>query len=242
MLRPLILLTLLAQNPATMGGAPGHLCPTYVLQLPGSSGNYVSSPDSAATSLTSTLDIRARVQFPNYATGGTQAIIGKWGGAGTFSYVFQVSTTGLLSLFLSLDGSATTFSSGSTQNPNLVGGTAYYLRATAAIVAGTVTVKYYTCTSLLAASCTQVGSNRTGSIASIHDNASPVEVGSRNTGTGSFAVGRILYAEIRDSDDGTVVAKFDPQAATVGATSFTSSTGEVWTLNGTADVRRACVE
>lgn len=68
---------------------------------------------------------------------------------------------------------------------------------------------------------------------SIYDANTPFSVGA-NAFLGLGFTGDIYYAELRDGIDGPTLAKFDPQAsATAGASTFTSTTGEVWTMNGT---------
>src|SRR5262249_36855793 len=70
----------------------------------------------------------------------------------------------------------------------------------------------------------------------LHDGTSMLQVGSRNSATDPLPFkGRINYADVRNGIDGTVVARFDPsKAASTGVTSFTSSSGELWTLAGGA--------
>lgn len=220
-----------------MGGIPVPLCTTRFLYVPGTSGSYASTPDSVAASITGNIDIRIRVTLDDYTNGATQTLIAKYQTSGQFSWAFSITSAGALSFIISQDGTNQTVSSTSAApSPALVDGTAYWFRIASSFSGGTATNKFYTCTSNLAANCTQVGTDRTGSATGFFDGTSVVEIGTRQGGTANRSTGRYDYADIRSGVDGTPVVVFDPQ----GGNSFTSTTGEVWTINGGADIRREC--
>jgi len=93
-------------------------------QCLGASGDYFSTPDSAAVSVTGDIDIRAKVSMADWTPATESTIVCKWESTGNeYSFAFVVTTGGNLRLYLSDDGSsnanvlssvATGFSDGST--------------------------------------------------------------------------------------------------------------------------------
>lgn len=202
-----------------------------VLSLPGTSGNYASTPDSVANSITGAIDIRMHVAMADWTTPGYNALITKWLSPSQQSWF--VGLTGDMNfIFLKTSGgSDATFQSGTSTVPaTLVGGTDTWLRWT---FSGT---EYRFYVSADGASWTQVGDPVAGSGA-IFNSSTPVAIGSLGDGT-QVKPGTFYYAEIRDGIGGTVVAKFDPSAVTIlgtrNPTTAVASTGETWTVNGSA--------
>jgi hypothetical protein len=80
---------------------------TY-LSLPGSSGNYAATADSAATSITGDFAMVMRVRMSDFTPASTVSLCGKWNTAGNQrSWRLRVNTTGNLVFEWSNDGAAT---------------------------------------------------------------------------------------------------------------------------------------
>jgi hypothetical protein len=80
---------------------------------------------------------------------------------------------------------------------------------------------------------TQLGSTSTNAGAtSIVDNTAALVIGYAFPGAAVALKANVYYMELRRGINGNVVSKFDPfnDGAKLGATSFTSSTGETWTI------------
>ena len=201
----------------------------HYLSLPGTSGNYASTPDSAAVSITGDIDIRVKAAADDWtpATAG-RYIITKLGGAPQNSYYTQLLTDGILRLGHYHDGSTERFAD-STVAVGAADGSVKWLRFTLDVDNGASgrAVEFYTSDdgetwTQLGATVTQAGTS------SIFDSTADVRLG----GEAGFFEGKVYYAELRNGIDGPVVASFDANDAAVGATSFVSrATGETWTVN-----------
>lgn len=202
------------------------------LSLPGVVGNYASTPDSAAVSITGDIDIRAKISLSDWTPTTAFGAVTKYDEPSQISYLFRVEVAGTLRLFWSENGSSTKNLSSSVSN-SIVDGTAKWIRVTLDADNGASghTARFYTSDDGVA--WTQLGTDRTGvGVTSIFDSTAEIWIGA-NEGS-SFTAGNVYYAEIRNGIEGAVVAAFDPSDAVSGVTvtSFTSSqTGEVWTIN-----------
>jgi len=216
--------TLLAGRDATA------LSQVEYLSLPGISGNYASTPDSAVVSITGDIDIRVRVAPDDWTFAVFQTFVAKWSSAPNFSFIFGANTiTGLLAFYISADGigNAAVFSD---VLHGFADGSPGWLRVTRAQFSGET--KFFESSDGVV--WTQLGASKILSAGSaISDGTAVLEVGSQSSGTINLWSGKLYYAEVRNGIDGTVVAKFDPaNDAQAGSASFTSATGEVWTING----------
>jgi hypothetical protein len=202
------------------------------LDLPGTFGNYASTPDSAAVSITGKIDIRVKAAANDWAAGVVQEFVDKsTTDSSQFSYLLRLNQDATLTLYWSQDGT-NLLSASSTVAISTGDGDAVWIRGTLDTDNGAAgrDIKFYTSAdgvvwTQLGATVTQAGAT------SIFDGTATLKVGQRAAG-GPFA-GKIFYAEVRNGIDGPVVAKFDPlnDGGKIGDTSFTSSTGEVWTIN-----------
>jgi hypothetical protein len=215
---------------ASMAGAVATVSPNWnaqYLDLPGTSGNYASTPDSAAVSVTGDIDIRVKVALDDWTPVAVNALVAKWTSPNN-SYLLRVAVGGALAFFISLDGTVNV-GAGSTASPTVSDGEPLWLRVTRVQSSGVVT--FYTSADGL--SWAQLGDTAIISAGSaIFDGTAKLEVGTQAGGTANPLAGQAYYAELRNGIDGAVVAKFDPiNDALLGDTSFTSDTGEVWTIN-----------
>lgn len=208
--------------------------PMSVLDLPGGSGNYVSSPDHASLDIVGDIDIRARIAPDDWTPSADQAIVSKSHTTGNQrSYQLVLQSPGNLRFTWSTDGTGTgATNADSTTSTGFTNATAHWVRVTLATATGTVT--FYTSDD--GETWTQLGAAVVVGATSIFAGTATANIGARSAGTADLFAGLIYRAEIRNGINGTVVAdpRFDQQAA--GATSFADSTGKTWTLNGTAAI------
>lgn len=210
--------------------------------LYGTASDYVSTPDSAASSVEGDIDIRVKVSMEDWTPAGNQTFIGKWTNAGNQrSYIFWIEAAGTIKLNLSADGIAGVGSSSTAAVPFSAGDTGW-VRVTWSD-SGDV-VNFYTSTDTTdddtAVSWTQLGSADVAlARAGIFDGTSPTEVGVYQAGA-SPITGSIYSARVYDGIDGTLVVDFSP-ADYVNRTSDTqfpsTATSEIWTLNGNSFIQ-----
>jgi len=205
------------------------------LSLPGTAGNYASTPDSAAVSITGDIDIRVRVAADSWRPGVSKTFTGKVKNTTNRAYFFDMDSVGRLSLITSPDGTAGNQRQGLlTVATGFEAGSIHWIRVTLDVDDGAGNRIYMFYTSEDGRVWTQLGSTiTTAGITSIVDNDSPVEVGALFEGTIQNFSGRIYYAELRNGINGPVVAVFNPSPGDKDKTSITASTGEVWTLSQT---------
>jgi hypothetical protein len=209
--------------------------------LPGAAGDYFSTPDSAALDITGDIDLRAYVEFDDPADLGVGAayhsIIARYGGGNTppstRSYNLRVDDDGAVILAWS-DGT-TEFST--TKTGIVTAGFSGWIRATLDVDNGAGGYDAKVFTSDDGETWTQRGSTVTGgSTTSIVAGDEELKIGSNFTASNA-AVCRVRVAHVYDGIDGTLVADFNPDRDG-GARSLTSSTsGEVWSVNGGAALR-----
>lgn len=199
-----------------------------VWRAPGVAGNYVSTPDSAALSVTGDIDLKIKLSLEQ--TSGSPIGIGK-SSAGQISFFMEVST--VIVLNISTNGSAVTsqaVSSGITAL-NTIG----WYRVTRVQSTGVVTF-------LLSSDGIQWTPLGTTQVieagTAIWDSTAVVEIGSRNNGGSGSLKGNVYYAEIRNGIDGTLAGYFNPNEVVIGTDNQHPTTlvngATTWTVNGTA--------
>lgn len=205
------------------------------LSLPGESGDYAYTLDSAQASITSDIDIRAKIAASDWTPAVTMDIVDKRN-VSNISYCLRlVATSGRLNFAWSEDG-VTEASISSTASPNVLDGEDLWVWVTADFNGSpsVYTIKFHISDDGIVWS--QLGSTVTGvGYGAIFDGTSRLSVGASYAGASSQFAGKIYYAEVRDGIGGPVVARFDPATdADNGDTAFASSlTGETWTINQT---------
>lgn len=210
-----------------IGGTGGQFSRGY-LRLTGQSGNYASTPDSAALSLTGDIDIRVKVAMDDWTPGATQALVAKRGGSSLNSYMAEVSTAGKITLVLSADGTAETTATSSVA-AGFTDGTTNWVRATWRQSDGRV--QFFTSSNGTA--WTQLGTDQSIAIASIADTASQLEIGSRSSGTIDNLKGNVYSVSVRNNilDDGTgIVASPDFTAVAAATSVFQDNQLNTWTV------------
>lgn len=207
--------------------------PDNYLSLPGASGNYASTPDSAATSITGDIDIRVMLAADSWVSGSFQTILSKYAEVDTQrSYWFGVTASGVLRFVWSADGTITTEML-STGTPGFVAGSAHWVRVTLDVDNGAAgkSAKFYTSEDGIV--WTQLGSTvTTAGTTSIFDGPAGVELGAYGPAHSvNLLAGKVFRAQVYNGIEGTLVADFDVADAMSGATSVVSASGETWTIN-----------
>lgn len=210
--------------------------PSAGLLLPGTAGNYASTPDTAVLDIIGDIDLRVDMAPLDWTPSTTSALIGKWGAAPNRSYLFNLTSTGLLELAWSADGSTTIVKDSTVPVPITSG--RLVVRATLDVNNGAAgnDVTFYTA-STLDGPWTQLGAVvTTAGVTSIFSGTANAEVGSNSGGTASLWPGYVYGARIYDGIDGTAVATPVFEIQLPGTTVFTDSVGRTWTINGTATI------
>ena len=212
--------------------------PSSGLLLPGTSGNYASTPDTAVLDIVGDIDIRVDTTPNSWTPAAASALLSKWAGGGFRSYLLNLTTTGTIQLAWSADGGLSIARESTVSVPITVGRLS--LRATLDVDNGAAghTVTFYTGPTV-DGPWTQLGTPVvTAGITSIFSSSSPVEIGSHTGGTASLLAGYVHGAQIYNGIAGTAVAtpNFDIQPP--GTTVFVDSVGRTWTINGTAAIVR----
>jgi len=219
--------------------------PERYLNLPGASGDYASTPDSAALDITGDIVVEADLE-PTAWAGTNLGIIAKTAGSNR-SFRFRLDRTGRLRFAWSSDGSHG--SEISVVSTVTIPATPLRRKVKATLLvdngAGGYEVRFYT--ALVGSDWEQLGAAIVGgAITSINAGSNAVEIGSYGfSGRNMPFLGRVFAARVydglgMDGLGGTLVAEFNPtRDSQVGAATVTSdTTGEVWTVQGNAAIER----
>jgi hypothetical protein len=212
------------------------------LSLNGTSGNTATTPDTVANSISGANDIDLRV------------FIDAWDGSATTSKtVLSKSLTNSTNRawdWRTASGSTTAVefvwkeSGGTTRAVVFSGAVASiqspgWVRVTLDVDNGSGghAVALYKSTDN--ATWTQVGTTQNAGAftTNIIDSAGLIRVGADDENPGTTAwIGKVYRAQLYNGIAGTLINDFNPGLVAAGATSVTASTGEVWTVNGSATI------
>lgn len=205
------------------------------VSLPGSAGNYISTPDAASLDITGDIDIRVRIAADDWTPAADSYVISKYTVTGNQrSYALAITTAGALVLQWSNDGSASISKTSTANLSALANGATKWIRATLDVDNGATgnDVRFYTSDD--GSTWTQLGSTvTTAGTTSIFASTAVLEIGSRNAGTSDFFAGKFFEGYVMSGIAGTTVAH--PLASVTGG-GVTDATPLTWTLNGTAAV------
>lgn len=207
------------------------------LNLDGASGCYASTPDSSSFDFGSgTIELVVKLSMTDYTPSSSQWVIAQdTTGAANSAFRLTVNSSG--ELVFEVSNGSSYLSLASTVATGLTDGSIAYIKASYQFNdgGGNRVGKFYT--SYDGVTYTQLGSTvTTAGTVTKNNSSTSVTIGAHSGGNGNLS-GKVYYAEVRNGIDGTVVAKFDPStSASDGDSSFTASTGEVWTINGTASI------
>lgn len=229
----------LAQS--TEGNRPVHLAysGTPYAWLPGVSGNYFSTPDSAAASVTGPITIDVYAAADDWTPSAYTSFVGKWEPVVTAneSYALGINTNGTL-LFSARNSGEDLTQVSSTAAPTVSNGGALWVRASVT-VGGSKQATFYTSSD--GSIWTQLGNAVSApSTTNILNSTYELAIGGTSAAADNFS-GRIyrvkIYNSALGSGSGTPVVDFNPsdfaETSTNGATAVSSTTGETWTLNST---------
>ncbi len=212
-----------------------------VLALNGVAGNYASSPDSVAVSITGDIRIDADIQANDYTPTGNQVLVAKGTSviAANLEYLLQLNTGGTLTLYWSTG--AATLSATSTAAVSFTDLARGSVQATLDVNdgSGNHVVKFYTGTTF--GTWSQLGSTiTTAGTTSIQNSTNAIAIGSFTGGASGNFNGLVYRARITNGYDGAGTVQFDANFATFSklATSGTesSSNAATVTINTTGDL------
>lgn len=212
--------------------------PSTRLRLPGASGAYASTPDTASLDITGDVDLRADVALEAWS-GVQQTLIAKYAtGTNQRSYALVVLSTGMLRMLWSETGAAG-LTADSTVAPTVASGGRLAVGATLDVDNGAAgrTITFYTAPTM-AGPWTVLGSPvPQAGVTSLFVGSAELSVGAWNTGgVDNPATGWFYAGEVRSGIGGTVAANPDFTVHSPGLTGFTDSTGKAWSVNGTAAI------
>jgi hypothetical protein len=231
--------------------------PNVAAFLGGFSGSSVTTPDSAALSITGDIDVRAEIHPDSWRPGAQSGNIDGMIIASKFdtatasanrTWDLTFTEAGRLRFTSTPDGSTTTFRVSTVSVPENSGRLA--VRATLDVDNGAAgnTVRFYTAPSI-DGPWTLLGDPVTNSgTTSIHDNDQELGVGSGSNGAAVFTNfstfrGNFYVLQVRDGIDGTLVANADFTVLDADDFDepFTDSTGALWTFGSSAFTNDASI-
>lgn len=226
--------TIVADPSTATGLAWEHRAPRVGLYLPDVSGNYVSTPDSAALDITGDIDIAWHGALDTWTgTAATQILVSKFLTAGNQrSYYLGITATGLVTIAYSPDGAATT-SRSSTIETGLAPGQESWVRATLDVDngAGGQSASFYT--SVDGVTWTRLGATVTVAVTGvIFPSTAPLEINGTGAAASNRAAGVHMGARVCSIIGGAPAASWDGR---VSHTRQRGPGGEIWTVNGTAN-------
>lgn len=221
-----------------MVGRMGQSSPArtpFTIDLPGSNGDFVSTPDSAALNPSGNLDIRMLLAMDDWTPASTVYLMNKGTTAGNqFGFDLGVNTTGRLILRSSTDGSGGTLETKtSTASPTVSDAAYLWIRVVKDITSGDV--DFYTAPPQQGEPATwmALGATVAGQTGAIFDSNQQLVVGAFNGGSLAMA-GNVKRAVVRWGSTTAVDLNADRYPGS-GST-IPAQTGETWTLQGNAAV------
>lgn len=218
------------------------------LTLTGYSGTYARTPHSSNNNIAGDLDIIADVMLSDWTPSSGQTIVAKRSGLATgISYQLRVNAGGTLSLGWSSDGTngaGVFLEYASTVPVPATDGTYIMVWVTLDVDdgSGNHVVNFRTSTDG-GVTWTALGSTyTTAGVTSIYTGGTQnVEVGAWGNGTNERLRGGVRFVQVKNGQLPRVL--FNPgEAPNVGASPFTSSISETWTMFGDARINQEVVD
>jgi hypothetical protein len=207
--------------------------PDPYLLLPGTTGNYASTPDSANNSVVGDLTLTVGVAADDFTPAAISTLLNKWTTSGNQrAYMLQVLTDGKLRYSWSTNGTAVT-SKDSTVSAGATDSQKIYLKVTHDVDNGLAgnDVKFWKSIDG-GLTWSQIGATvTTAGTTNIFDSTAALIVGGNDVGATERLAGKVFYASVRSGIDGILKAVMDANDPSDGAASWVSSaTLETWTV------------
>ena len=229
---PLQLRSLRAWYDAELG-QPKYGGPGAYVQLDGTSGDYIYTPDTATVSFSNDIEVVMRVKVTDWSAAAIQTLVGKYVTTGNQrSWKIASNTSAQIIITVSTDGT-TTNTATITPSVALPDNTWIWLRLRMDLTngsnsVGTVETAADTGTNDEPSSWTANGTATATALAGIFDSTAPLEIGSFQNGTSERLVGQVARCIVRSGFAGTTVADFN--ASDCYGPGYTHSSGYAWTL------------
>lgn len=199
------------------------------IEFPGITGNYMTTPDSAANSILGDIDIRVQMSLTDWTPTTGPFIVNKMQNTNDRAYRLTIQTTGNILFEWSTDGTlAGLLSAASSVAVPFADGATGWIRVTLDVDNGAAgrTTTFYTSTDGII--WTQLGTVVTvGVITSIFNATGALDV----FNNAAVVSCKIYKVEIYNVINGTIpVVRINPSEALTDANSIVSSTGETWTI------------
>lgn len=216
--------------PTTYSGVSGARFTGSGLSLTGTVGNYASSPNAAPLQITGDIDLRCKVSLDDWTPSTDNNLIAKEVNTILRAYRFYVLPSGALAILVSFNGTDF-FVANSSIATGITDGSTKWVRATRAAATGLVTFFL----SDDGTTWTQLGATVSGTAGNIFNSSSPLDIGSRHTGTSLLTKGTIYRAQILNGIDGTLAfdANFENVSEYSAKMIESSANAAVVTLNTT---------
>ena len=191
----------------------------------GIANSFVNTPSATANSGTSDKEFNITANLLNWSNDYNMLLAKNTGGLN--GYYIATRTSSRIGYGCSRGDVV------STVGHSFANNTLGYIRVTHDTINGIV--RFFTSTDGI--TYTQLGSNVSIASGSTTDTSTPLCIGANNNGTSNAFLGKIYRATISNSIGGAPVVDFNPNQynPSTSQTQWTSSTGEVWSINvGTA--------
>lgn len=214
-------------------GQPKYGGPGAYVQLDGTSGDYIYTPDTATVSFSNDIEVVMRVKVTDWSAAAIQTLVGKYVTTGNQrSWKIASNTSAQIIITVSTDGT-TTNTATITPSVALPDNTWIWLRVRMDLTngsnsVGTVETAADTGTNDEPSSWTANGTATATALAGIFDSTAPLEIGSFQNGTSERLAGRVARCIVRSGFAGTTVADFN--ASDCYGPGYTHSSGYAWTL------------
>jgi hypothetical protein len=195
-------------------------------------GNYCSTPDAVANRILGDTEIIAKFEFNTTTT--TRTIVSKWGNGSNLGFLLFIGTDSKVYFGQSLTGLVDSYAASSIVLPTAIN-TIVYLKVTRVRSTGVVT--FFTSSDGI--TYTQLGTTITSMIGDRFNSTANINIAAYANGSATpfTSALKVYQVTIASSIGGTPTVNFNPQSysASTSQTQWTSTTGEVWTINtGTA--------
>ena len=193
------------------GGAGAYV------QLDGTSGDYIYTPDTATVSFSNDIEVVMRVKVTDWSAAAIQTLVGKYVTTGNQrSWKIASNTSAQIIITVSTDGT-TTNTATITPSVALPDNTWIWLRLRMDLTngsnsVGTVETAADTGTNDEPSSWTANGTATATALAGIFDSTASLEIGSFNGGTSERLAGQVARCIVRDGFGGRTIADFDARA------------------------------